>query len=183
MSDTKDAVLQVCTPLHPPLHLLCTSSALRQADPFRGVDMEGGVVFSGEGAGKVPHRRLTAASPPPHRCPVGSPRRGGAALSPLPLLRLISSAASCRARQVRRLKQSKKGLPRTLNCAPPDTGAAARRALGETEPLNAGVTAGDAAAFANFSHALAALIARVTTLDCLATKDCTDQARPSPNLP
>ena len=44
-----------------------------------------------------------------------------------------------------------------------------------TEPLNAGVTLGGARAFANFSAALAALISRVTTAECLSVKDCTDQ--------
>ena len=71
-------------------------------------------------------------------------------------------------------RRSKKGLPRTLNCAR-DASKAARRALGDTEPLNAGVTAGDVRAFANFSRALAQLIAHVTTPRCLETKDCTDQ--------
>ncbi len=92
MSDTKDAVLQVCTPLHPPLHLLCTSSALRQADPFRGVDMEGGVVFSGEGAGKVRHRRLTAA---PGTAPWARP--AAAALRSAPSLSCAWSAWQPRA--------------------------------------------------------------------------------------
>ena len=34
---------------------------------------------------------------------------------------------------------------------------------------------GGAVAFLNFSSALASLIARVTTVDCIAVKDCTDQ--------
>lgn len=76
--------------------------------------------------------------------------------------------------KVLRLRDSKKGLPRTLNCAR-GASAAARLAMGDTEPLNAGVTAGDARAFANFSSALARLVAHVTTPACLETKDCTDQ--------
>ena len=76
--------------------------------------------------------------------------------------------------KVLRLRDSKKGLPRTLNCAR-GVSPEARLTLGNTEPLNAGVTAGDARAFANFSSALSRLVAHVTTTACLATKDCTDQ--------
>ena len=76
--------------------------------------------------------------------------------------------------KVRTLRQSRKGRPRTLNCAR-GVGDAARLRLDQTEPLNAGVTAGDARAFANFTRALSRLIAHVSTVECLATKDCTDQ--------
>jgi hypothetical protein len=110
MSDTRDAVVQ--------------------ADPFapaRAALLDGAVVFSGEGSGRV-----------------------------------------------RTLAQSRKGLPRTLRCAR-DATAAQRAMLRNTEPLNAGVTLADAAAFLNFSRALASLIARVTTAECLEVKACTDQ--------
>jgi hypothetical protein len=75
---------------------------------------------------------------------------------------------------VRTLRQSKKGVPRTLSCA---SGATEdqRKMLLDTDPLNAGVTAGGAEAFLNFSTALATLISRVTTRECLQVKDCTDQ--------
>lgn len=75
---------------------------------------------------------------------------------------------------VRVLRQSRKGLPRTLECA---RGATAETLswLPSTEPLNAGVTLGTADAFLNFSRAMTRVIARVTTTRCLAVKDCTDQ--------
>ena len=75
---------------------------------------------------------------------------------------------------VRTLRASKKGAPRTLQCAR-DASAAQRAMLLDTDPLNAGVTLGGAAAFLNFSTALAALVARVSTTQCLSVKDCTDQ--------
>jgi hypothetical protein len=76
--------------------------------------------------------------------------------------------------KVSTLRQSKKGVPRTLNCAR-DTSEPERAALLNTEPLNAGVTVGGAAAFANFSRAMTHVIRHVTTLTCLDVKDCTDQ--------
>eukprot|EP00966_Prymnesium_polylepis_P003817 86780-Prymnesium_polylepis.2 len=72
------------------------------------------------------------------------------------------------------LRQSKKGLPRTLKCAPGASDAERRRLEG-TEPLNAGVTVGGAAAFLNFSRAMSRVIRRVTSVECVAVKDCTDQ--------
>ena len=87
---------------------------------------------------------------------------------------VVMSAEGGRSTKVPTLRDSRKGVPRTLNCA---RGVAEkeRERLLHTDPLNAGVTAGDARAFANFSRALSRLIARVTTLGCLETKDCTDQ--------
>jgi len=76
--------------------------------------------------------------------------------------------------KVRTLRQSKKGLPRTLMCAR-GASKAERRALLDTEPLNAGVTIGDATAFLNFSLAMTRVIRRVTTEECVQVKDCTDQ--------
>ena len=75
---------------------------------------------------------------------------------------------------VRTLRQSKKGAPRTLQCAR-DSSRLDRAALLDTDPLNAGVTLGGAEAFLNFSAALSGLIAHVTTAACLDVKDCTDQ--------
>ena len=75
---------------------------------------------------------------------------------------------------VRTLRQSRKGVPRTLQCAR-DAREEQKRRLLDTDPLNAGVTLGGASAFLNFSTALSALIARVTTPRCLDVKDCTDQ--------
>ena len=75
---------------------------------------------------------------------------------------------------VRTLRESKKGKQRTLLCAG-DASESEKRAMLATDPLNAGVTLGGAEAFLNFSSALATLISRVTTLECLAVKDCTDQ--------
>jgi hypothetical protein len=72
------------------------------------------------------------------------------------------------------LRQSKKGLARTLQCAR-DASERERAALLDTDPLNAGVTMGGARAFLNFSTALSTLISRVTTTTCLDVKDCTDQ--------
>ena len=76
--------------------------------------------------------------------------------------------------KVRTLRQSKKGMSRTLQCARGSTDVQ-RASLLDTDPLNAGVTVGGAIALLNFSSALATLIAHVTTTDCLAVKDCTDQ--------
>lgn len=76
--------------------------------------------------------------------------------------------------KVRYLRESKKGVPRTLRCA----GNADEQQRGhmlDTEPLNAGVTVGGAVAFLNFTSALSSLISRVTTTECIAVKDCTDQ--------
>ena len=75
---------------------------------------------------------------------------------------------------VRTLRQSRKGVPRTLQCAR-DASEVDRQRLLETEPLNAGVTLGGAHAFLNFTAALSTLISRVTTTACLDVKDCTDQ--------
>jgi len=75
---------------------------------------------------------------------------------------------------VRTLRESKKGRLRTLECAG-DASSADREMLLGTDPLNAGVTLGGAEAFLNFSSALSTLIAQVTTITCLAVKDCTDQ--------
>ena len=68
--------------------------------------LDGRVVFSGEGTGKVPT-----------------------------------------------LRESRKGTQRTLACAVGTTSEVRSRLLG-TDPLNAGVTTGDATAFLNFSRAL-----------------------------
>ena len=65
------------------------------------------------------------------------------------------------------LRESKKGLPRTLKCAR-GASAAEKRQLEGTDPLNAGVSAGDALAFLNFSTAMTRVIAHVTTAACLA---------------
>ena len=78
---------------------------------------------------------------------------------------------------VKTLAQSKKGLPRTVDCAgtTPPLSDSAREMLKSTDPLNAGVTLGGYAAFLNFSTSLADFISHVTTLSCLKIKDCTDQ--------
>ncbi|KAL3918315.1 MAG: hypothetical protein SGPRY_006060 [Prymnesium sp.] len=76
--------------------------------------------------------------------------------------------------RVRTLQQSKKGLPRTMMCAH-GASATQRQALLHTEPLNAGVTLGGAEAFLNFSLGMMRVIRRVTSKECIAVKDCTDQ--------
>lgn len=119
MSDTRDVLVQ-----GPPFEW--------SASPFGTASrssrlLDGAVVFSGEGSGKV-----------------------------------------------RTLRQSKKGLPRTLKCARGIT-ATERRAMLDTEPLNAGVTLGTATAFLNFSWAMTRIIKQTTTVGCLEIKDCTDQ--------
>ena len=78
--------------------------------------------------------------------------------------------------RVKQLRDSKKGKPRTLDCAgPAPLRAPERQKLLATEPLNAGVTLGGAAAFRNFSRAMAAVIQRTTSAACVGIKDCTDQ--------
>jgi hypothetical protein len=75
---------------------------------------------------------------------------------------------------VLQLRQSKKGMPRTLQCAR-GVSDASKKSLPDTEPLNAGVSVGGAAAFLNFTRAMCRVISRVTTAACVAVKDCTDQ--------
>ena len=77
--------------------------------------------------------------------------------------------------RVKQLRDSKKGKPRTLDCAgPAPLRAPERQKLLATEPLNAGVTLGGAAAFRNFSRD-GRRDPATTSAACVGIKDCTDQ--------
>ena len=85
--------------------------------------------------------------------------------------------------RVKQLRDSKKGKPRTLDAPAGAARAPERQKLLATEPLNAGVTLGGAAAFRNFSRAMAAVIQRTTSAACVGIKDSPTRALQPARLP